>query len=487
MKQLLTLSRAARLVGVKRGALQKKIRDGELPTFEGKVSADDLLRLYPQAHLEDNKELERVTHIKTHAFARRVRDYVLPDAEVLAARLTELGTELAEAKAKLDRYSTFVSRLKDKCVEIDNISGEELQSAIGLLSGWLHEQFDIGLLKSVHAEPLLVKDRLLRVMAANVHILPSGHEFFVEGTDSVLEAALRAGLALEYGCSNGNCGQCKARLISGEIKKTRNHDFVISEAEKGMGHMLMCSNTAVTDLVIEAHEAGGVQDIPLQQISARVKGLERVNDDMMVINLQTPRKNRLRFLSGQSVTLSAGNGLKADYAVASCPCDDRNLEFHICGVKGNDFTDYVFNKLTKTDVVAIEGPNGDFVLQEESPNPIIFLAHDTGFAPIKSLLEHAMALDVAESMHLYWVVSVRGNHYLHNLCRAYADALDNFHYTPLVAADASAALERVVDDHPDLNEFDVYVSGPRRFASVSEKILIDRGLPDNQLIIGTIS
>mgnify|MGYP000532494315 CR=1 FL=1 len=35
MPRLITLSRAARLVGVKRGALQKKIRDGELRTFEG--------------------------------------------------------------------------------------------------------------------------------------------------------------------------------------------------------------------------------------------------------------------------------------------------------------------------------------------------------------------------------------------------------------------------------------------------------------------
>ncbi|MCK7580126.1 MAG: 2Fe-2S iron-sulfur cluster-binding protein [Chromatiales bacterium] len=46
----------------------------------------------------------------------------------------------------------------------------------------------------------------MRVMVAHVHLLPSRHEFFVEGSDTLLEAALRAGLALNYGCSNGNCG-----------------------------------------------------------------------------------------------------------------------------------------------------------------------------------------------------------------------------------------------------------------------------------------
>ena len=59
MSQLLTLSRAARLIGVRRGALQSKIRSGELATFEGMVSAEDLQRAYPQARLEDNAGLER--------------------------------------------------------------------------------------------------------------------------------------------------------------------------------------------------------------------------------------------------------------------------------------------------------------------------------------------------------------------------------------------------------------------------------------------
>ena len=62
MPRLITLSRAARLVGVKRGALQKKIRDGELRTFEGELLLSDLLHVYPQAQVEDSSMLERVDH-----------------------------------------------------------------------------------------------------------------------------------------------------------------------------------------------------------------------------------------------------------------------------------------------------------------------------------------------------------------------------------------------------------------------------------------
>ena len=497
MSQLLTLSRAARLVGVTRGALQKKIKNGELTTFEGKVSPADLLRVYPQAHLEDNTVLERMTFIRDTSVATRFREHSLPNTEILAARLTELSKEYADTRVLLEKYRTVVDQLNEKFGELEKVSGSQLQSATGSIRSWLRNELEKGLLNTDHYHPLFIKDSFLRIMVAHVHILPSKHEFFVEGNDTILDAALRAGLALDYGCSNGNCGLCKAKIISGQVMKTRHHDYVISEAEKGMGYVLLCSSTAVTDLVIEAPEAGGVRDIPLQNISAKVKRLERLSDDMLLLHLQTPRTNRLRFLAGQDVTLQAGNDMTEDFPVASCPCDDRNIEFHIRKEPGNRFSDFVFNTLKRSDVVSIEGPKGDFVLREDSHRPLIFIACDIGFAPIKSLVEHAMALNAAESIHLYWIALQKGNHYLHNLCRSWADALDNFHYTPLAiehgaseAVDKDSITElmlRVADDHPALNEFDVYVAGPEAVVTAVEFLLLDRGLPESQLFLEHIN
>jgi CDP-4-dehydro-6-deoxyglucose reductase len=145
-------------------------------------------------------------------------------------------------------------------------------------------------------------------MTAHIRVLPTNHEFFLEGNDSILEAALRAGLAMNYGCSSGNCGLCKAKVISGELKKVRPTDYVLSAAEKAQRYELMCANTAVTDLVIEALEAHGARDIPPQQLAARVKKLEMLTEDIALLHLQTPRTKRLRFLAGQHVRLRIGNG-----------------------------------------------------------------------------------------------------------------------------------------------------------------------------------
>jgi len=102
-------------------------------------------------------------------------------------------------------------------------------------------------------------------MTAHVRILPSGHDFFSEGNSNLLEAGLRSGLALNYGCSNGNCGECLARVVSGEVQNIQPHDYKISDAKKASGHVLMCCNTAVTDVVLEAPEAHGASEIPQQK------------------------------------------------------------------------------------------------------------------------------------------------------------------------------------------------------------------------------
>jgi len=324
-------------------------------------------------------------------------------------------------------------------------------------------------------------------MSAHVQVNPSGREFFVDGNDSLLEAALRAGLSLDYGCSIGSCGKCKARVVAGQVHRTRHSDYALTAAEKTAGVVLMCCHTALTDLVLEAREAHGAADMPLQTIEARVKAVSPIAEDMRLLHLQTPRTNRLRFLAGQSVTLTLPDGASGSYAVASCPCDERNLQFHVRRREGERFAERILGGLKDGETVRIDGPRGAFVLDEASPRPIVFLACDTGFAPVKSLLEHAMALDAAETLALYWSASGERGHYLDNLCRSWADALDNFRYAALPAdPEGEEALRRLREDHARLDGHDVYVAGPPAWAAALEFRLLEQGLPRAQLRVSAL-
>ena len=325
-------------------------------------------------------------------------------------------------------------------------------------------------------------------MTAQVRILPSGREFISEGRSSLLEAGLSAGLRLGYGCSNGNCGECLAKIVSGEVQKMRHHDYRIGEEKMVSGHVLMCCNTAVTDVVLEAVEASDASEVPQQQITAKVKNITIVNDNVALIHLKTPRTNRLRFLAGQHVKLG-GNGIPlASHPVGSCPCDDMHLHFQIPLDKDNEFSDHVFNTMRNGDLLDINGPAGDFILDEDSPRSLIFIAKQTGFAPIRSLVEHAMALELAEDIHLVWIAEDKQDRYLDNLCRSWTDALDNFYYVPI-----DARFEKGVDEfiqkaiqqlkiEPDkLAEHDCYIAGGEWFTNACKKTMVSHGLPMEQL------
>lgn len=470
MPQLITISRAARLLGMTRGELQKRVRDSELESFEGKVRASDLLRAFPEVRLEDDSALERVRRIKAAAMPRQSQETELPAPEVIATRLTALSRELIESKTELGAYYALAKELEERLADLKQRDDSELRTKLCELTNWFGSQLKKRPGVPKRKTQLLTKDTFLRMISAQVKVIPSGHDFFVEGSDSVLEAALRSGLALRYGCSSGTCGTCKARALSGEVLKVREHEYAISDTEQHLGYFLMCSYTAVTDLKIEAAEAHLSTDIPQQEVKAKVKQLAHANGNTVILYVRTPLAQRLRFLAGQRVTLALERGVKMDLPLASCPCDGQNLEFHIPLLERSKFVKALCSGEVHTDqVITIAGPKGDFVLRVDTPNPILFLAYGTGFAPIKSLLETAISIAEAESYSLVWAVGAAGQHYMDNRCRSWNDALDNFHYTPLFLPSQSTAesgvalLNATLAEVEEIERYVIYGAGPQWF------------------------
>ena len=320
-------------------------------------------------------------------------------------------------------------------------------------------------------------------MSAIVRILPSGHEFVVEPNEPLLEAALRNGLALEFGCVNGNCGECKARVIEGTVRQIRFHDYVIGEAEKLNGTVLLCCCAADGDVTIEAREASGPNDIPEQRVRARLYKQERVADAVEVVRVRVMRGKQLRFLAGQYVRLSIRGSAYADLSIASCPCDGLNLEFHFDRYMGDELSDRAITGFAKTDRFNIDGPRGQFVLDESSDRPLVFFACDGAIAPVKSIIEHAINLELPQPLYLYWHTTRRNGHYLHNYFRSLTDALDEFTYLPVEGGVSPDTLERM----PDLSSVDVYLAGSEAFVTNVREQLLVRGLPENRLFIDALN
>ncbi len=472
MSQLVTLSRAAHLVGVSRAVLQRMVRGGELNAFDGLILLDDLLRRFPDARLEDSGAFEKIARIKEEAFARRVRERTLPSQEILAQRLFVQSQELTDLRRHLERYHALVASTLAQLAELETV-----HPAIRGLRQTVDDGL-AGVLGSASADSMEAMTAMLKIVSANVSVRPSGREFLVEGNDTLLQAGLKAGLSFNYGCGGGTCGLCKARIVSGEVRPVQAADYRLSTAEQQQGYVLLCSHTALTDVVIETLEAQGPADIPHQELVATARALAPLGPDTLLLHLQTPRTHRLRFLAGQSVTLgvaTTGEDAEITLPLASCPCDDRNLHFHVARDAADPFTVRLFGGAIRPgDPVNVRGPVGSFVLEAETGRPLVFLACDTGFGPVKSLIEHAIAADATESFTLLWLATRAAGHYLDKQCRAWAAAFDHFRYETLRADDPAQGAEdlcrNALAGH-SLADADVFVAGPEPFVAAAQAAL----------------
>ena len=462
MPNTLSLSRAARLAGVSRGELQKRIREEDAKTFEGQLTLEVLLELYPHINMDADPVLERIQNIKTEAKPKRhYSDGWLPDPEVLMTRLKEFQHTLVQTKAALNASETMIQETLDDLNEAVNAPPPELRDKVSHTINRLQKTMERAERADDARAALFARNAMLKIVSSSIRVLPSGHEFFLEGNDSILDAGLKAGLYINYGCSSGNCGACKCKVISGAVRKLRDHDFVLSSREQEQGYILACSNTAISDLVIEANEAGMDEELPYQEIRATVRKIEILSDRMALLNIQTPRTQSLRFKAGQHVDLTAEDGSMVQLSIASCPCDGRNLQFIVMNDPQGGFSRMVFDNTLCKQTVLLQGPEGGFVLQEDSTNPAIFLAKGEGLAPIKSLVEQAITIDNAEGMHLIQLGTNPPGSTLDNLCRAWVDSLDNFLYTELPEEindrDVLELLSTSVASDP---RSDIYIAGP---------------------------
>ncbi len=483
MSRRLSVARAAYLIGVPRGVLQRMVHAGELHADDGLIDLEELQRLFPSVSPEEAGALERVQAIREEAFGKRVRERLLPSQEVLAQRLFAQSRELTEMRGMTQSYHRLVVEVRRR---VEALGGED--GGPRSLAEFIDREL-AQLLGEESSVPLETMAAMLEVISAQVTVRPSGHQFLLEGNESILQAGLKSGLRFSYGCSSGNCGLCKARLISGELRQIQQAEYRLSELERQQGYTLLCAHTAVSDVVIETLEASGPQDIPQQDIVCSVRAIGELGSGTRLLHLQTPRSNRLRFLAGQSVTLGVatphGDAQQA-FALASCPCDERNLHIHVGRRQDGPVTALLFDgQLKANSAVNVRGPTGDFVVDADSARPALFVACDTGFGPVKSLIEHLIASEQAEVFALFWLATGADGHYLANQCRAWEAAFDNFSFTALSDEDAGAGAGRAVDAlrsaHADLARCDCFIAGPAQFVETARGALIAAGATAAQL------
>ena len=327
-------------------------------------------------------------------------------------------------------------------------------------------------------------------MAFRITLEPGRQSFEAQADECILDAALRQGVSLPYGCRDGACGSCRGKVLRGAVDHGRTSPDVLPDAERAAGFALFCRATPSDDLVIEASQARRQADIPVLTLPARVDKLTLAAPDVMLVELRLPAGERFNFLPGQYIDILLKDGRRRAFSLANAPHDDARLQLHIRRIEGGQFTGQVFTSLKERELLRIKGPQGSCVLREESSRPMLFVAGGTGFAPIKSMIEHAFATGTTRPMTLYWGARRSEDLYLKALAETWAGQHPGFRFIPVLSETEAGWHGRsglvhtaVVQDFPDLSGHQVYVCGSPAMVAAARRDFVGRcGLPDEEFL-----
>ena len=326
-------------------------------------------------------------------------------------------------------------------------------------------------------------------MSFQVTLQPGAHQFAASADETLLQSALAAGLLLPYSCRDGACGVCKGKVVSGRVDLGRYSESSLTASERAQGMALMCCARPLTDLELEVRQVNLVGEIPVKKMPCRVQKLQRLCDDVIVLDLKLPASERFQFRAGQYIDFLLADGKRRSFSIANAPHDDQFLQLHIRRSPNGAFSEYVFTQMKERAILRIEGPLGTFFMREESDKPIIFLAGGTGFAPIKAIIEHLLAKGSRREMVLYWGVRSLSDLYLPQLPGEWQQEHSNFTFIPVLSEprpeDAwqgrvGFVHDAVLQDFPDLTGYAVYACGGPAMINIAQQSFFARGLPEEE-------
>ena len=305
-----------------------------------------------------------------------------------------------------------------------------------------------------------------------IQIYPANIQYQASSETTLLNAALANKCTLEHSCRKGSCGVCVAEILSGLVKDEHG-DMVNS------GSILTCQSFAHSDTTLKANYFTELTDIECVTAPCKISKLTFMTDDIIALTLRLPPTTKFDYLPGQYIDLISANKRRS-YSIANAPTDSKTIELHIRLLEDGDFSRLLKNA-TLNQLMHIEGPKGTFFVRE-APNPIIFLAGGTGFAPIKAMVEGLLASKSQRDIYIYWGMPQSKSFYS-DIAKSWEIESHRLHYVPVLSSEDSTWTGRkgfvhqaVLDDFKDLSPFHVYACGQPLMIKAARDTFVAKGL-----------
>ena len=318
-------------------------------------------------------------------------------------------------------------------------------------------------------------------------IEPLGRSLEVAPGNTLLEAALSAGVPFPYSCKVGTCTSCKCRLLEGDVRAARDFSYALTGEELRGGYILACQSVPKGDVRIHlAHERSGPSFI-IKTISGVVARTQPLACD--VVELTVRLDEPMLYEAGQYADLVVeGIDRARSYSFASAPAaaGRTDVTFHVRLVPGGKVSGWIAERERVGERVRLVGPYGTFWLRD-APNPILCVAGSTGMAPINAMLEKAAAGGSARD--IVYLYGARTEKHLYNVepMAALESAWPGrFRFLPVLSEEPADSgwsgarglvTEHIAKQALDLASHHAYLCGPPGMIDSAIAILGEAGVP----------
>jgi CDP-4-dehydro-6-deoxyglucose reductase len=338
----------------------------------------------------------------------------------------------------------------------------------------------------------------IRLIKKQADKSPKYYDFQCAPDELLYDAAKKVGITLPISCKNGVCHICRGELQSGSVI-TGGQNKAVNASEDGAAEIMLCRTWPQSSCEIEVKSVFGPKELPLKKVACQVESIELNQAHVYQIQLSLPAGKSPEFFPGQylSINLPTREG-PCYFSIASRP-GLRFIELHIQAdphlESALEIVQYLQNQHQQKSCVSISLPFGEACLHNTPSKDLILMAAGTGFAQMKSMIEHLQFIDYKHSISLYWAVRKDEDMYLKGLAESWAQKFSNVHFKPIIAdIDDIQAVDHhnqmsdaVLSDHLDLANSLVFVSGSPKLVFTAMDALTESGLPETQFYSDVLS
>lgn len=309
--------------------------------------------------------------------------------------------------------------------------------------------------------------------------------------DTILRAALRAGLGFPYGCNVGACGNCRFQLIDGAVDHVRADAPAWTDRDRQRGRWLGCQARPQGDVRIKIRlDPEAVP--PHLPVSMRGQLTEVVQITHDISEFAFALDGPDGFLPGQYALFELEGVVGArPYSMCNLP-GSGEWRFQIKLVPGGAATGVLFGDLRRGDSVAIDGPFGLAYLREDRPGNLLLVAGGSGLSPMMSI---ARAVAASPSLSQRETQFFYGGRHPRDICTEpmlaqLAGFGERLSHVAAVSEPSpewsgpSGFIHEVVREHlgeKRLAEFEIYFAGPPPMVKAMQAMLHDAGITPDRM------